>query len=303
MRIIKLLAGVLLLSSLILASGCVSQEEMDGVTAKRYPFKGEVLTVDKEKKKASIKHEKIEGYMEAMTMDFEIRKPDWIWNELVPGSTVTGELVVDNKNAKYWLELTGVVAPRNSQQNATALREDKAVEGKDLIDFELTDQDGKKLSKSSLSGKAVAITFIYAQCPLPEYCILMSKHFSDAANKIVDDADLAKKVLLVSVSFDPERDTPEKLRAYGLGYLGKKTGEKGFEVWKLASGSESEIKKVADFAGLFYERDKNNKLIFNHSLRTMLVAPDGKVLRVLSGNDWTPDDLIKGLREATEISR
>ncbi len=63
--------------------------------AKRYPLKGKVVSVDKEKKKAKIEHEAIPGFMEAMTMDFPI-KEDWVWENLAPGAEVRAELVVDN---------------------------------------------------------------------------------------------------------------------------------------------------------------------------------------------------------------
>jgi protein SCO1/2 len=296
----KLLSHFVIVLTVSLLIACGTQTtETDSAATKRYPLKGEVLTLDKASKKASIKHEKIEGYMDAMTMDFEIRKPDWVWDELVPGSVVTGDLVVDNAKGDYWLEVTGVVAPQNGSQDASVIREDKAAVGKQLIDFTLTNQDGKTVSPNDFAGKALAITFIYSQCPLPEFCILMSRNFSDIANTIVADEKLKEKMRLLSISFDPARDTPEKLRSYGLGYLGKDSKATDFTVWQLAVGKDEEIRKVADFAGLRYEVDEKDKTQFNHSLRTMIVDPQGKVVKVLTGNDWKPGDLIDELKIAS----
>ena len=289
---------VVLLSLLVLACPSPSNQEEPG-KLKRYPLEGVVKKLDKENKKATIDHEEIKGYMDRMTMDFEIRKPDWFWNAAVVGSKVTGELVVDNVNGKYWLEVTGIVAP-DSVNEAAKLREDKDTVGKEVINFSLTNQDGKKVTNKSFEGKVWAITFIYAQCPLPEFCILMSKNFSDAANEIIKDKELSEKFRLLSISFDPARDTPEKLRGYGLGYLGKNTGEKGFDVWQLAVGEDKEVRKVADFSGLRYEVDKKDETQFNHSLRTVIVGADGKVRKVLTGNDWKPEDLISEMKKAEE---
>ncbi len=297
MRSITTFLLILMVVTIVGCGGTASSGE-DNSNAKRYPFRGEILTVDKAAKKASIKHDKIEGYMEAMTMDFEIRKPEWVWNELVKGTVVTGDLVVDNVAGKYWLEITGVIAPQNGSQDASPLREDKAAVGKELVDFKLTNQNSKSIGPKDFKGKALAITFIYSQCPLPEFCILMSKNFSDAANLIAEDPALKDELRLLSISFDPARDTPEKLNAYGLGYLGKNSKAKDFSVWQLAVGPDSEVKKIADFAGLRYEVDENNKTQFNHSLRTLVIGPDGKVFKVLSGNDWKPNDLIEALKEA-----
>ncbi len=296
----KLFTFIFILT-ITLCTGCGSKTSDDtNKDAKRYPFRGEILTVDKAAKKASIKHDKIDGYMEPMTMDFEIRKPDWVWNELVKGTVVTGDLVVNNAAGEYWLEITGVIAPQSGSQESSPLREDKAAVGEQLADFKLTNQDSKSIGPNDFKGKALAITFIYSQCPLPEYCILMSKNFSDAANLIAGDPELKDSLRLLSISFDPARDTPEKLKAYGLGYLGKDSKAKDFSVWQLAVGPDPEVKKIADFAGLRYEVDENNKTQFNHSLRTLVIGPDGKVFKVLSGNDWKPNDLIEALKEASK---
>ena len=262
--------------------------------AKRYPLKGKVVSVDVAGKKAKIDHEAIENYMPAMTMDFPVHA-DWVWDELKPGSDIRAELVVDN-SAKdpYWLENIGIVAAPDPNA-PVPLNENVAQVGKEVPDFALTNQDGKKITISGFRGHPLAITFIYSRCPLPEYCIKMSTNFSDLANALADSPELSDKIRLLSVSFDPETDTPEKLRSYGLGYLGK--GAKAdFKIWQLAVGSEAEVRKMADFFGLRYEVDPDDKTQFSHSLRTAVIAPDGKVTKILTGNDWKPEDLLKELK-------
>ncbi|HLM60638.1 MAG TPA: SCO family protein [Pyrinomonadaceae bacterium] len=285
---------ILILFSVFLFTACQKAETRQTTSAevKRYPIKGKVISVDKAKKKATIKHEEIPGYMEAMTMDFPIRE-DWVWEDLNPGADVFAELVVDDNG--YWLEKIAISAAPNPNQPPLPVREDVAQIGNEVPDFTLTDQDGKRVSLKDYRGKALAITFIYSRCPIPTFCILMSKNFSDLANQLNGNGELKDKIRLLSVSFDPQTDTPAKLKEYGQGYLGK-DAKPDFTVWQLATGTDKEIKAVADFFGLRYEVDENDKTQFNHSLRTVVVTPEGKVQKVFAGNEWTPNDLLKELQ-------
>ena len=69
-----------------------------------------------------------------------------------------------------------------------------------------------------------------------------------------------------------------------------------FTVWQLAVGSDKEVRAVADFFGLRYEVDENDKTQINHSLRTAVIGPDGKVRKIFAGNEWTVDDLIREMK-------
>jgi protein SCO1/2 len=229
-------------------------------------------------------------------MEFPIHE-DWVWDELQPGVEIRAELVVDSKaKDPFWLEKIGIVAVASGNQPAVPVNENFAQIGQPVLDFTLTNQDGKRIAIKDFRGKALAITFIYARCPLPDYCIKMSTNFSDAAMKINQDADLKNKVALLTISFDPENDTPEKLKAYGLGYIGKGAADLG--VWQLAVGPEKDIRKIADFFGLRYEVDANDKTQINHSLRTAVISPEGKVTKIFAGNSWTPDQLMDELKKA-----
>ncbi len=284
---------LLILFSGFLFTACQKAETQPVLAdAKRYELKGKVIAVDKSKKKATIKHEEIPGYMDAMTMDFPIRE-DWVWEDLTKDADIRADLVVDKD--EYWLEKIGIVALPNPNQTPLPVREDVAQIGNQVPDFTLVNQDGKKINLKDYRGTALAITFIYSRCPLPEYCILMSKHFSDLANQLSQNAELKDKIRLLSISFDPNTDTPAKLKEYGRGYLGKDS-KTDFTNWHLATGTEKEIKNVADFFGLRYEVDAQDKTQFNHSLRTIVISPDGKVQKVFSGNEWSTNALLTELQ-------
>jgi protein SCO1/2 len=286
-----------LLSSLLLA-GCQkpAQTESNPANQKRYELRGTVVAVDKLKKTAKIDHEAIPGFMEKMTMEFPIHE-NWVWEDLVPGVQIRAELVVDS-SAKdpYWLEKISIVANSAPDQPPVEEKQPEQI-GKSVPDLSLTNQDGKKFTFKDYRGKALAVTFIYRECPLPEFCIKMSRQFADMANQIASDAAAKDKIRLLSISFDPERDTPEKLKQYGLGYLGKDAKD-DLTVWNLAVGTDKEVRAVADFFGLKYETDSADKTQINHSLVTAVIAPDGKVTRLFSGGRWTPDDVLAELKKA-----
>lgn len=269
-----------------------TQNQNASSEAKIYKLKGKVISVDKAAKKAEIAHEEIVDFMKPMTMKFSI-KDDWVWDELTPGADVRADLVVE-PNGDYWLENLGISALPRADQTPLTVNENFAQIGKQVADFTLTNQDGKPVSPKDFLGKAWAVTFIYAECPLPDYCIRMSTNFSDAANQI-KASEFKDKMALLSVSFDPARDTPEKLNKYRQGYLGKDANA-AESAWQVAVGKEAEVRKVADFFGLRYEVDPNDKAQFNHSLRTAIIAPDGKVVKILLGNEWSPNDLVREMQ-------
>lgn len=281
-------------------SGCQKSAATSNTTSSgsRYQFKGKVVSVDRAAKKATIDHENILGYMPAMTMEFPIRQ-DAVWDNLVPGSDISGELVVDNAKGEYWIEKISIIAAPISGQAQLPVNENFAQIGNPVPDFSLINQDGKHISLKDFRGKALAVTFIYAKCPLPDYCVRMSTNFSDLANQLNANVDLKDKIRLLSISFDPANDTPEKLRSYGVGYLGK-GAKPDFTVWQLAVGTDAEVRKIADFFGLRYEVDPNDKAQINHSLRTTVISPNGKVTKIFPGNDWTPTDLLRELVAASD---
>ncbi len=285
---------LLILFSVLFFSACQKSTTMQqnaSPEAKRYTLRGKVMAVDKSGKKASIAHEDIENYMPAMTMDFPV-KDDWVIDELSKDAEVRADLVVDKDS--FWLENVAVVAAPNPNQKPLPIKEDVAQIGREVPAFTLTNQDGKRISLKDFRGKALAITFIYTKCPLPDYCIKMSTNFSDLARQL-QNSDLKNEIRLLSISFDPKNDTPKVLKDYGLGYL-RGIANPDFTVWQLAAGTDKETKDIAGFFGLRYETDTEDKTQFNHSLRTIVITPEGKVQKVFSGNDWTNGDLLRELQ-------
>ncbi|MGI8468548.1 MAG: SCO family protein [Pyrinomonadaceae bacterium] len=287
---------LLILLSVLLFTACQkSQPQMvASATAKRFVLHGKIVAADKAKKKVTVAHDDIAGYMPAMTMEFPV-KNEFVFDALSKDAEIRADLVVDDAQGAFWLENISVVAAPDPNQPALPINENFVQIGTELPNFTLVNQDGKRISTNDFRGKALAITFIYTRCPLPNYCILMSKNFSDIALQLQNNPDLKDKIRLLSISFDPQNDTPETLKKYGLGYLGK-DAKPDFTVWQLATGTDKEIKNIAEFFGLRYEPDATDKTQINHSLITAVIAPDGKVQKIFAGNEWTTNDLLRELQ-------
>jgi protein SCO1/2 len=283
------LSHSLLLLTLCLA-GCGGPPPETG--PKSYPLEGTVVAVNPAERTVTINHEEIEGFMPAMTMDFVVLEKDAALLEgLTPGDEITARLVVPD--SRYWIEDLVVVKKGTPDPSATPhVHGHLADPGDELPDVSLVNQDGEAIRLSDFRGRALALTFVFTRCPLPDYCPLMMKNFAEAHAALLADESLADGTRLLTVSFDTEHDTPEILRRYGSPY--QKTTPP-FTQWELATGTEEAIRALAEPLGLDYVEESRS---FTHNLRTAVLDPQGRLYRMFRGNDWTADELVSALREA-----
>ena len=164
--------------------------------------------------------------------------------------------------------------------------------GDEVPDYRLINQDGKPIRLHDYRGKTLVLTFIYTRCPLPEYCTLMSNNFAEVDRQLQERPDLYDRTHLLSISIDPDYDTPKVLRSYGAAHTGRYSDET-FSHWEFASGTKDQVKGIAQFFGLRYFSENDQ---ITHGLRTVIVGPDGKVFKVYRGNDWKPDEAVKDLK-------
>jgi len=267
---------------------------------KRYTIKGKVVSVDKTDRTITISHEDITGYMPAMTMPFKI-KNDGDLEMAKPGDQVTGTLVIDDLSS--WVEITAIVegGPPVSQ-NVDVPGEPKP--GTEVPDFGLVNQDGKRIHLTQYRGKTLLITFVYTRCPQPDQCTLMSNNFAAIDKALQQQPETYDKTHLLTISFDPDYDTPKVLRSYGASHTGRYSDET-FQHWEFASGTKDEVKGIAQFFGLRYYHDtESNDEQVIHSMRTAVVGPDGKVVKLYRGNEWKPEEVLSDLKTlAGDITR
>ncbi len=277
------------LSLIILGSGCKPRRSAN---EKRYDLKGKVVAVNKSERTATIAHEDIKGYMPAMTMPFKI-KNDADLEMLKPGDQVTGALVVDDVSS--WVEITAIVeGPVTDLQTVDVPGEPRP--GTDVPDFGLVNQDGKRIHLAQYRGQALALTFIYTRCPMPDQCTLMSNNFAAIDQELQKQPDVYAKTHLLTISFDPEYDSPKVLRSYGASHTGRYTDET-FQHWEFAGGSADEVKGIAQYFGLRYFHDtESGQDQVIHSLRTAVIGPDGKLFKLYRGNEWKPAEIAGDLQ-------
>jgi protein SCO1/2 len=254
--------------------------------------KGTVVEVDVAGRKVTVAHEDIPGFMPAMTMDFVVLEKDAALLEHVgPGDEITATLVAPD--SRYWLEDLVVVRKGTPDPGATPRsRAREAHPGDAVPDVALVDQDGHALRLSDYRGKAVALTFVFTRCPLPDFCPLMMKKFAAAHAALVKEPALAARTHLLTVSFDTAHDTPDVLRAFGKPF---QRTTPPFTHWSLASGKDDAIRALGEALELDYVEENRT---FTHNLRTAVLEPDGKLRRLFRGSDWTSEDLVAELKAA-----
>ena len=264
---------------------------------KRYPIKGKVVAVDKNDRTATIQHEDIPGYMPGMTMPFKI-KNDADLEMLKPGDQLTGTLVIDDLSS--WVEVTAIVEG-GSPLTPTADVPGEPKPGDEIPDFQLINQDGKRIHLSQYKGSSVALTFVYTRCPQPDQCTLMSTNFAAVDKALQSQPDIYAKTHLLTISFDPDYDTPKVMRSYGASHTGRYSDE-NFQHWEFLTGSPDEVKGISQFFGLRYFHDTTSgeeQVI--HSLRTAVIDPDGKLVKLYRGNEWKPGEVVSDLAASLKL--
>jgi protein SCO1/2 len=286
----RCLLPLVLLAPLAIAA-CTRKAPAPGAPA-RYPLQGKVVEVDAANRKVTIAHEDVPGFMPAMTMPFVVLERDAaLLQGVSPGDEVTATLVAPD--SRYWLEDLVVVKKGTPDPNATpGPRSHEAHPGDTVPDVRLVDQDGKPLRLGDYRGKALALTFVFTRCPMPEFCPLMMTRFAAAHAALTRDADLAARTHLLTVSFDTKHDTPDVLRAFGRPF--QKTNPP-FTHWTLATGREESIRELAGALELDYVEENRS---FTHNLRTAVLDGEGRLRRLFRGNDWTPEELVAELKAA-----
>src|SRR6476660_3633139 len=249
---------------------------------KRHDLKGKVVAVEVDKHLVTVAHEEVKDFMPAMTMPFMLPDESTL-QFLATGDEINATLVVDG--AQSWLEIVTITRQSSDPSATTGVTEAK--EGDEVPDYRLVNQDNKEIQLNNFRGKALLLTFIYTRCPLPEYCNLMSTNFAEVDRQLQKEPDVYSKTHLLSITIDPDYDTPKVLRSYGAAHTERYQNET-FEHWDFASGTKDQIKGVAQFFGLRYFQGSDQIV---HGLRTVIIGPDGKVVKVYRDNQWKPDEV------------
>ena len=275
---------MILLCSLValgLVVGCQSAPE------RRYSLQAEVINVDAPRGLIVVKHGDIPGLMPAMTMQYQVADPKQI-ESLQPGDKISAELVVSER--KGLLEKITLVS-KGDGKPSTGASQHIPEKGELVPDFALTNQDGKPIHFHDYQGQTLLVTFIYTRCPLPDFCPRMNENFREVQNALREKQPPMDHVAFLSISFDPEHDTPAVLKHYAAIYKKNANGQKGWD-WQFAVPAVKDLPEVAHFFGLVIQPEPAQIV---HSLSTTLVGPDGKIQAWYEGNEWKPADVAQAI--------
>jgi len=263
-------------------------------TDRTYTLQGQVQSLEPARSLVTVKHEEIKGFMPAMTMPYDVRDVKAL-DGLAAGDLITATLVVE-ANGAY---LTGIrkVGQAPLEQPPANVPAPSASSGFELLKpgepvptTAFVDQDGRKRHVTDFKGSPLVITFIYTKCPLPTFCPLMDRHFAAMQQTFRDDPALSR-VRLITVSFDPVTDTPPVLKAHA------KTLNADLAHWTFLTGDRDEIDRFAQRFGVSVSRALNDPRDITHNLRTAIVDADGRLVKVYTGNDWSPEQVMAELRK------
>jgi protein SCO1/2 len=258
--------------------------------AKRYHLTGRVVSTDKRANAVNIDGDEIPGFMDAMTMPYTV-KDLTLLDKLTPGDKITADVVVQGDDS--WIE--NVVVTGHTTAPPKPITELHIPAAGDVVpDFKLVNQDNHQISLRQYRGRTLLLTFIYTQCPFPDFCPRLSRQFAEINRQLQSNPALYANTHLLSISFDPEHDTQKALRAYAFSVAGSKDAAL-FQHWEFAVPKAADLPAIATFFGLVYEKEG---VVINHSLSTALIGPDGRIFKWYSDADWLPADVIKAAADA-----
>ena len=253
-----------------------------GGCAKRYTARGVVVRAEPADATApaeriTISHEAIPGYMDAMVMPFAVRPPaSAVAGAVMPGDRVEFRLRVTRKAS--WIDRLNVTSAARPDAGLarSPSRASLVAVGTPAPDISLTDHRGREVTLASLRGQAVAITFIYTRCPLPDYCPRMLANFKEVRARFADR--LGKDLTLLVVTFDPQYDTVDTLNAYARAHNADVAG------WHFLTGPLTEITRMCEAFGIEFWPEEG---LLSHTLQTAVLDRTGKLAGTIEGSAFS----------------
>ena len=280
---------------LLVATACTRTETTPSTAsastaAAVHPIRGEIVGLDLPRQVLLVHHEEIPGYMPAMTMEFSVTGLDLATVRAGQRLTATMGLPVDGIFPLTDFKLLNSPADQAVAAAALALRQETFTRGKNSYrdigeagpSFTLYNQDGRAVSFDTFRGRRIVLNFIFTRCPVATMCPASTAKMMalQAAAKAQGIANFE----LVSISFDSAYDTPPVLKKYAT--------ERGINTtnFSFLTGPERAIRDLLAQFGIIAEPGEN---IFKHTLATLLIGADGKILHREDGSNWLPNDFLK----------
>jgi protein SCO1 len=258
---------------------------------KRYPAFGLVMKVEGSHA-LEVSCKEIPGFMEAMVMTLNVPNSAEL-KAIRSGMLVDFTLVVGEESASA--EGIKVHEFQSPDQRTLQVRMLEKIQGafeskpsggqilaagEKVPEFSLIDQLGHEAKLSNWLGKVVAVSFVYTKCSYSEYCFRLTNNLGLVAKRLADH--MGNDVVLVTITFDPDTDTPEVLSKYAQNW---KTSRKG---WYFLTGPPADVQRVCLMFGMNFWPEMG---MLAHSMHTAVIDREGRLVTNLEGNEFSADQL------------
>ncbi len=264
--------GALVLLSTSCTSGTAAHEPTGGQPG-HYQITGTVLG-QRNASTITLAHDAIEHYMPAMAMDF---RGDAL-PPLRTGDRIRATLVVTGETSR--LADVVVVDSGSTRPAGEAVPAQPTRLGGIVPDVTLVNQSGKTIRLQDFRGRVLIVTFIYTRCPLPDFCPRLMRNVQELRRTLTSRAELLGRIHTLTVSIDPQFDTPPVLRAYANAVLGS---NQTFDWIDFATGEPAQIANLATSLGLRYE-PANGQIV--HTMMTAIIGADGRLVKQFPEMTW-----------------
>ena len=259
--------------------------------ADHYDTRGVVRGFSPDRSTIEIQHENIPGFMPSMTMPFVARDPKEI-ADLKTGDAISFRMAVTQKD--FWIENVkkirredvNVAEPKRTAPVSTE-HDARLKEGDEMPPFSLTNQNGERISLDTFRGQPFLLTFVFTRCPVPNFCPRMSNNFEELQTSIKTGSGSLAKTRLLSVTLDPDYDTPKVLSDYAAFHHADP------RIWTFATGDEKDIDSLTRAFSVYRQTEGGT---ISHGLATALINRDGRIERIWRGNAWTPAEVTQAVQ-------
>ncbi len=276
--------------------------EQWGTNIQTFQIQGVVREVAADRRTVVIAHEAVPNYMAAMTMPFKVRTPAELAG-LRAGDKIRFRLrVTDTESWVEGISKVGAVqavgqaslqsgglrtpALRNAGETPAPLKRHP------LLDYPFTNELGQPVRLSDFRGQALAVTFFFTRCPIPDYCPRLSKNFEEASQKLSVLPGGPTNWHFLSVTFDPEFDTPAVLKAYGERY------HYDPKHWSFLTGPRDKISELAEGSGVKLDRSSG---FISHNFRTLIVNAAGHLQMTFPMGGNLSDAIVAEVLKAAAV--
>jgi protein SCO1/2 len=162
-----------------------------------------------------------------------------------------------------------------------------------LLDYKFTNELGQAVSLSDFPGQALAITFFFTRCPMPDFCPRLSKNFQEASRKLTASDEAFTNWHFLSITFDPVFDTPSVLKAYAERY------QYDPRHWSFLTGPEDKISELARLSGVKAEPDNG---LINHNFRTLIIDATNHLQKVFPMGGDLSEAIVSEMQKAGAVT-